>query len=85
MAEPKTAPAPVEPKETRAQTFVRLANARVGRALGALSVIGNLASPNYEYTDEQAAKIVAVLQSEVDALKAKFAKPEAAAKTGFTL
>lgn len=86
MAETAKAPAAsTKPAETKSQTFVRLANSRVGKAMGALSVIGNLASPNYEYTDDQAAKIVAALQSEVDALKAKFAKPEAAVKSGFSL
>lgn len=72
-------------KETKAQAFVRLANPRVSKALSQIELIGNLTSSNYEYTSEQADKIVSALTAEVEALKAKFAKPEAAAKSGFSL
>lgn len=88
MANQATGTAPkVEEKttETKAQAFVRLANSRVGKALAAISVVSNLASPNYEYTPEQADKIIQALTSEIAVLASKFAKPEASAKTGFTL
>jgi predicted metalloendopeptidase len=85
MADTKAPAAAAAPKETRAQTFVRLANARVGKALGAIYVIGNLSSANYEYTEEHVEKIVAALQSEIDLVKTKFSKPETAAKVGFSL
>lgn len=57
--------------------FVELANARVTRAIKDLRLIGNLSNrKNYEYTDEEAKKILKVLEAELDALKAKFrAKP----------
>jgi hypothetical protein len=83
MAETKNQTA--APKETKAQAFVRLANPRVSKALSAIEIIGNLASPNYEYTEDQAKKIVDALTSEVATLAAKFAKPEAATKKGFSL
>lgn len=84
MAETKTAPAQ-EQKETRADAFKRLANARVSKALQAIEVIGNLSSANYEKTPEQVAKIMGALQAELDTLEAKFEKPDAVQKSGFSL
>lgn len=86
MAENNTkAPAVTAVAETKAQAFVRLANGRVSKALQAIEVIGNLASPNYEYTPAQADKIIGALTAETDALKARFAKPDAVAAKGFSL
>ncbi|MCY1242445.1 hypothetical protein D9M68_864530 [compost metagenome] len=57
--------------------FVELANARVARAIKDLRLIGNLANrKNYEYSDEEAKKILKVLEAELDTLKAKF-RPKA--------
>lgn len=57
--------------------FVELANARVARAIKDLRLVGNLSNrKNYEYTDEEARKILKVLEAELDMLKSKFrAKP----------
>lgn len=57
--------------------FVELANARVLRAVKDLRLVGNLSNrKNYEYSDEEARKILKVLEAELDMLKAKFrAKP----------
>ncbi|QKO21978.1 hypothetical protein [Rhodoferax sp. BAB1] len=53
--------------------FVELANRRVNRAIKDIRLIANLANrQNYEYTDEQAKKIVKVMQQEVDGLKQSF-------------
>jgi hypothetical protein len=53
--------------------FVELANARVGRAIKDLRLIGNLANRrNYDYSDDEAKKILKVLETELDALKTKF-------------
>lgn len=52
---------------------MQLANSRVSRALKELALIGNLANRrNYEYTDEQAKKIIKALQVGVDQVKTKF-------------
>ena len=53
--------------------FVRLAESRVAKAIDSLRVIGNLSNrSNYEYTDEDARKIISALQSELVVLKGKF-------------
>ena len=53
--------------------FVELANKRVNKALKDIRLISNLANrQNYEYTEDQARKIVKALQQEVDILKQNF-------------
>jgi hypothetical protein len=57
----------------KAEKFVELANKRVNRALKDMQLIENLANrQNYEYTEDQAKKIIRALQQEVDALKQVF-------------
>lgn len=60
--------------EEKAAKFVELGNARTAKALEAIEVIGNLATPNYVYTQEQADKIVAALTAEVATLSGRFSK-----------
>lgn len=53
--------------------FVELANKRVNKALKDIRLISNLANrQNYEYTEDQARKIVKALQQEVHILKQNF-------------
>ncbi len=53
--------------------FVELAQARVTKAAQMLRLIGNLSNHNnYEYSDEDAQKIIAALDAEMKLLKAKF-------------
>lgn len=57
----------------KAKKFVELANKRVNKALKDIRLIGNLANrQNYDFTDEQAKKIVRALQRDVDAVKQNF-------------
>ena len=60
--------------ESKAERFVRLAEPRVSRACKAISLIGNFANGDYEYTDKQVQSMFAALQEELDAQKAKFTK-----------
>ena len=65
--------------------FVELATKRVNKALEQIRLVGNLANRmTYEYTDEEAKKILRVLQKEVDSVKSKF-DPNAGAEHRFTL
>jgi predicted RNA-binding protein (virulence factor B family) len=66
-----------ESKRDPRAKFVELANARVARAIKDLRLVGNLSNrKNYEYTDDEAKKILKVLEAELEALKLKFrAKP----------
>lgn len=53
--------------------FVELAQARVTKAAQTIRLIGNLANANnYAYSEEDAQKILAALDSEMKLLKAKF-------------
>lgn len=52
------------------ENFVRLAEARVSRALDAIRVIGNLSNrSNYEYDDQDVKKIIKTLQDELNKVK----------------
>lgn len=63
--------------ETNAEAFKRLGKARVTVALKRIQLIGNLANRStYEYTDEQVAKMFAVLQAELDNAAMKFIPKE---------
>ena len=64
----------IEKNESKAERFVRLAEPRVSRACKAISLIANLASSGYEYTEKQVDSMFAALQSELDAARAAFNK-----------
>jgi hypothetical protein len=54
--------------------FVRLAEARVGRAIDSIRIIGNLSNrSNYSYDERDVQKIVRALQEEINTLKTQFA------------
>jgi hypothetical protein len=58
---------------TKRSNFVRLAEARVTKALKSIKVIGNLSNKaNYDYTDQDINKIVNALQAEINVLKSRF-------------
>ncbi len=64
---------PVNPDESKSDRFIRLGQKRVPRAIKAIAVCRNLASRSqYEYTAEQAKKIVDALTAEVSALRQAF-------------
>jgi ABC-type Fe3+-hydroxamate transport system substrate-binding protein len=66
--------------------FVELANKRVTKSIKDLKLIGNLANKaNYEFTDEDAKKIVRALQREVDSIRARFADTGSASSLDFSL
>ena len=66
--------------------FVRLAEARVTRAIDSLRIIGNLSNKsNYEYNEEDVKKIISTLQAEVVVLKAQFKTKSGLSSQGFRL
>jgi hypothetical protein len=70
----------------KAAKFVELANKRVNKALKDIQLIGNLANrQNYEFTDEQAKKIVRALQQEVDVVKHSFQDVDEVGRKHFKL
>lgn len=60
--------------ESPSDKFKRLANQRTNKALKYIDMLKNLASRQYEYTDEQVAIILGALRGEVDELEAAFKK-----------
>lgn len=60
-------------EETKNERFVRLAEARVARALNDIRLIGNLANRgSYEYSPEQARLISAALNEGLRNMEARF-------------
>ena len=60
--------------ESKAERFVRLAEPRVSRACKAISLIGNFATGDYEYTEKQVEAMFGAMQEELNTQKAKFTK-----------
>jgi hypothetical protein len=53
--------------------FIQLAEARVGRAMNDIRLIGNLSNRSaYTYADDDVRKIFRVLQKELDTAKSRF-------------
>ena len=70
----------------RRAKFLELASKRVNRTIKDLGLVGNLANRrNYEYTEDEAKKIVKVLQLELDKVKHSFNLSSHAAKSKFQL
>lgn len=76
MARKRTASVPAD--ESKEQRSVRLALARMPKALKAIKMVGNLATPSYSYTPEQKKMIIDSLKEAVIEVEAKFAEREAA-------
>ena len=65
--------------------FVQLTESRVNTVIKGMQLIANLSNRrNYEYTDEQANKIILVLENEIKDLKIRF-KSASQPKGPFTL
>lgn len=67
----------------RREKFVELATKRTNKALEQMRLIGNLANrSNYEFTEEDARKIVRALQKELDGIKGRFAEASGGRRDG---
>lgn len=79
----KTARPKARDKEAK---FVELAINRVNRTLKDLALVGNLANRrNYEYSDDQARRILRALQVGLDQVKSRFASGGGANPSNFEL
>lgn len=66
--------------------FVELANKRVNAAMRAIRLVANLSNrTNYEYSEEEARKVIRAMQKELDAAKAKFGDGGATSEGEFRL
>lgn len=53
--------------------FLRLAEKRVDRAVDAIRLVGNLSDPgNYEYSADEAKRVIGALESELGEVKFRF-------------
>ncbi|MCS6921282.1 MAG: hypothetical protein NZM07_05085 [Elioraea sp.] len=53
--------------------FVELANKRVNAAIRAIRLVANLSNrSNYEYSEDEARRVIRAIQKELDVAKAKF-------------
>jgi hypothetical protein len=69
----RTSPVQKRTREKDRDKFVDLANKRVSKALQTVQLIGNLSNrSNYDYTEEDVAKIFRALQEEIAACKKRF-------------
>ena len=60
-------------KNNKSEKFRELARSRVNRAINMLRLIANLGNKaHYDYTSDQARKVISALQSEVTNVKIKF-------------
>ena len=90
MATKKPAPKsttekPATVKKGLDEKFRDSATIRVNKALRSMSSIGDLSNKaRYEYTDEQAQKVIAALEEGLNKVKARFSS-DAPAEEGFTL
>ena len=66
--------------------FLELATKRVNRTLKNLALVSNLANRrNYQYTEDEAKKIIKVLQAELDSVKHNFNAGIHSSKSEFKL
>ncbi len=73
-------------ERNKAEKFIELANKRVNKSIKTLRLVGNLSNRNnYEYTDEQAKKIVKALQKEVDLIRKNFQNADTEEQDEFKL
>ncbi len=61
--------------ETKEEKFIRLASARVPKALEAIRLVGQLSSANYQYSEQAAEEVVEALREAVSEVGAKFHVP----------
>lgn len=78
--------APAANERDPRERFVSLANSRVTAAIHQIRLVGNLSNRrNYEYSADDATKIIRTLQRELDELKAKFRGEEKNGSSAFSL
>jgi len=66
--------------------FVELANKRVNAAIKAMRLVANLSNrANYDYSEDEARRVIRALQKELDATKGKFGDGGAAGDGEFRL
>lgn len=76
---------PIPENETRADAFKRLATGRVNAALEDIRLVGQLASPNYEFTQAQIDAIFGTLNDALGETHEKFTAKVPTERSRFAL
>lgn len=72
--------------KNKRESFVRLAEARVNRALKDIRLIGNLSNKSaYSYTEEDVKKVFRALQREIEFARSKFGDGDSSGSGDFKL
>lgn len=71
--------------EQKATKFREMAGKRTAKAMQAIRLLGNLASPNYVYSTEQVDKVISALQKEIDTVYEAFKAKKGKEKVTFQL
>lgn len=72
--------------QEKREKFIRLAEARVSKAMQSIRVVGNLSNrTNYDFTDDDIKKISRALNAEIDAMQARFKNADSKARPEFKL
>ena len=72
--------------ESDREKFVRLANARVNKAIKAIQLVGNLSNrSNYQYEEADVEKIFRALNTELKQCRQRFDARSDVTTSGFTL
>lgn len=69
--------------ESKREKFLRLGNPRVQRVLNSIRLVGNLASPNYQWTPDDINKMRTAIQGQLDKTLARFEKQDRSAPATF--
>ncbi len=64
----------VEVRESRRDKFLRLATPRVNRILNSIRLVGNLATSNYQWTDDDIDKMIKAVEEQLVKTRARFDK-----------
>ena len=67
-------PTPQPAPETKHERFLRIAPGRVQRAIEALKLVGDLAGPKYEYTEDEAFKAVFALRAHLEEVEKRLSR-----------
>lgn len=76
-------PKPEPEVETKRDKFLRLGNPRVQRVLNSIRLVGNLASPNYQWNPGDIEKMRDVIMGQLTKTLARFEKQERGATPAF--
>jgi hypothetical protein len=63
---------PAPKGESKRDRFVRLANARATKAVTSIQLLGNLTGAGYEFTEDDRAALISVLNDAVTSVDSKF-------------